>query len=308
LRRLEMGKLDGKVAIVTGASRGIGKATAIMFAAEGAKVVCASRTLNEGDYVEVDPSLERRLRGSLNTTVSEIKQAGGTAIAVRTDLSSEVNCKWLLEAAHREFGPVDILVNDAVIAYYYPVKDYPTHHWLHCFDVNIHALFIMSKLVLPDMIEKKKGSIVNVSSRSAIGPGRGPYMTGDRPFSISDLGRWAGGTMYGTTKAAVERFTQGLAEEVFEYGVQVASVAPGTFVYTPTTEFLFGNTEEEGREKGEPAEMMARAILLLATEPQDRVSGRVTYSQAILQEFGWIENGKGFGIDPNLPASGYSKQ
>jgi len=303
-----MGKLDGKVAIVTGSSRGIGKAAAIMFAAEGAKVVCASRTLYEGERVEVDPKLERGLRGSLNTTVAEIKKAGGTAIAVKTDVSNEVSCKWLVETARREFGPIDILVNDAVLAHYYAVKDFPTDLWLRDFSNNIHSQFMLSKMVLPDMISKRRGAIINVSSRSAVGPGRGPYMTGDRPFTVSDLGRWAGGTMYGVTKAAVERFTQGLAQEVYEYGITVASVAPGTFVYTPTTEYLFGNTEEEGRRIGEPAEMMASAILLLATEPLDKVCGRCTYSQQILKEFGWIKDGKGYGIDPALKVTGYSQQ
>ncbi len=303
-----MGKLDGKVAIVTGSSRGIGKSTAIMFAAEGAKVVCASRTLYEGEHVEVDPALERGLKGSLNTTVSEIKKEGGTAIAVKTDVSNEVNCKWLVETARREFGPIDVLVNDAVLAHYYPVKDFPTALWLRDFSINIHSQFMLSKMVLPDMITRRRGAIVNVSSRSAAGPGRGPYLTDGRPFTVSDLGRWAGGTMYGVTKAAVERFTQGLAQEVYEYGVSVASVAPGTFVYTPTTEYLFGNTAEEAERTGEPAEMMAKAILLLATEPLDKVSGRCTYSQQILKEFGWIKDGKGYGIDPNLKVTGYSQQ
>jgi citronellol/citronellal dehydrogenase len=304
-----MGKLEGKVVIVTGASRGIGRAIAVLFASEGARVVCASRTLVQNEHVEVNPLLERGLRGSLEETVNEIKQAGGTALAVKTDLSNERSCSWLAETTRREFGPVDILVNDAVIAYYYPVKDYPTDLWLHCFAVNIHAQFILSKIVIPDMIRKGKGAIVNLSSRSAVGHGRGPYLNSEgKPRKINDLGRWAGETMYGITKAAIERFTQGLAEEVYEYGITVASVAPSTFVYTPTTEYLFGNTEEEGRKIGEPAEFVAKAVLLLATEPIAKVTGRCTYSQALLKEFGWIKEGKGLGIDTNLKVSGYSQQ
>lgn len=302
-----MGKLDGKVAIITGSSRGIGRAIALFFATEGAKVVCASRTLYEGERVAIDPSLERGLRGSLDGTVQEIRRAGGTALAVKTDLYDEKQCISLVETTKREFGPVDVLVNDAVIAYYYPVKDYPTHLWLYCFAVNVHALFILSKLVLPDMITRRRGAIVNISSKSAIGPGRGPYRFEGRPFKITDLGRFAGGTLYGITKAAVERLTQGLAQEVYEYGISVSSVAPSTYIYTPTTEYLFGNTPEDALQNGEPAEMMARAVLLLATEPLDKVTGRVTYSQAILKEFGWIDEGRGLGIDPDLKVSGYSQ-
>jgi NAD(P)-dependent dehydrogenase (short-subunit alcohol dehydrogenase family) len=303
-----MGKLVGKVAIVTGASRGIGRATAVVLASEGASVVCASRTLEEGERVEMDPAMRRNLRGSLRGTVDIIAKAGGTAIAVKTDISNERNCFSLVETARCAFGPVDVLVNDAVISYYYPIKDYPTSVWMHCFSVNIHAPFILSKLVIPDMIEKGQGRIVNISSRSAVGPGRGPYMTGMRSFKIEDLGRWAGGNMYGTTKAALERFTQGLAQEVYEYGISVASVAPSTYAYTPTTEFLFGNTAEDAEKNGESPDMMARAVLLLATEPLDKVAGRVTYSQAILKEFGWIDEARGLGIDPDLQVTGYSQQ
>ena len=280
-----MGKLDGKVVIVTGASRGIGKATVQLFAAEGAKVVCAARTLGEGEHM---------LEGSLSTTVSEIEQAGGTALAVQTDVSDEESCNRLVQAAREQFGPVDVLVNDAALTYYVPIKDYSVKRWFRAFTVNVHGPFMLSQKVLPDMIERGSGAIVNVSSGSAIGPGRGPY---------TESGH--GGTMYGATKAALERFSQGLAEEVYQYGISVAAVSPSNVVPTPGTVYhkLVTGFDDP---RGEPPEMMARAILLLATEPLDRVTGRVTYSQAILKEFGWISEGKGVGIDQ--PGSGYSQQ
>jgi NAD(P)-dependent dehydrogenase (short-subunit alcohol dehydrogenase family) len=279
-----MGKLDGKVAIVTGASRGIGKATSLLFAKEGAKVVCAARTMSEGEHM---------LEGSLSTTVAEIKKARGTALAVVTDVSDEESCLHLVETAKKEFGPVDVLVNDAALNYYIPIKDYPTKRWFRAVAVNVHGPFMLSKLVLPDMIARHRGAIVNVSSGAAIGPGRGPYRT-----------TGSGGTMYGTSKAALERFSQGLAEEVYQYGITVACVSPSLVVPTPGTVYhkLVTGLDDP---RGEPPEMMARAILLLATEPLDKVTGRVTYSQAILKEFGWIKQGKGLGID--RPGSGYSQ-
>jgi NAD(P)-dependent dehydrogenase (short-subunit alcohol dehydrogenase family) len=279
-----MGKLDGKVAIITGASRGIGKATSLLFAKEGAKVVCAARTMSEGEHM---------LEGSLSTTVAEIKKAKGTALAVATDVSDEESCLHLVENAKKEFGPVDVLVNDAALNYYIPIKDYPTKRWFRAFSVNVHGPFMLSKLVLPDMIARHRGAIVSVSSGAAIGPGRGPYRT-----------TGSGGTMYGTTKAALERFSQGLAEEVYQYGITVACVSPSLVVPTPGTVYhkLVTGLDDP---RGEPPEMMARAILLLATEPPDKVTGRVTYSQAILKEFGWIKEGKGLGID--RPGSGYSQ-
>ena len=110
--------------------------------------------------------------------------------------------------------------------------------------------------------------------------------------------------MYGAEKAALERFSQGLAEEVYQYGLSVAALSPSLVVPTPGTihhKLVTGLDDP----RGEPPEMMAKAALLLATESLDKVTGRVTYSQAILKEFGWITEGKGTGVD--RPGSGYSQ-
>jgi NAD(P)-dependent dehydrogenase (short-subunit alcohol dehydrogenase family) len=113
-----------------------------------------------------------------------------------------------------------------------------------------------------------------------------------------------GGTCYGAEKAALERFTQGLASEVYAYGVSVTSVAPSQVVPTPGTVYhrLVSGLDDP---RGEAPVLMARAALLLATEPLDRVTGRVTYSQQILREFGWIEQARGRGVDTR--GSGYSE-
>src|SRR5262249_332411 len=162
-----MGKLDRKVAIVTGASRGIGKAIAELFAQEGARVICSARTLHEGDH--------KLLEGSLEGTVAGIKQSGGDATAVTCDVSSEDECEKLVAETKRIYGPCDVLVNNAALTYFIPVKDYPTKRWMRSFQVNLHAPFILSKLVLQNMIPRKSGAILNISSGAAIGPGRGPY-------------------------------------------------------------------------------------------------------------------------------------
>ena len=285
-----MGKLDGKHAIVTGASRGIGQAIAELFASEGAKVVCAARTLNEGDHM---------LEGSLSRTVADIKAAGGEATPVTVDISEEEGCETLIEQARAAYGPVDILVNNAALNYYIPIADYQTNRWIRCFKINVHAPFILSRNLLPDMkAAAARGSqcaVVNISSGAAIGPGRGPYEGVLRH----------GGTMYGATKAALERFTQGLAEEVAPHKhIAVSAVSPSRVVPTPGTVHhkLVSGMDDP---KGEPPIMMARAALLLASEPTEKVNGRVTYSQQILQEFGWIEKGVGRGIDSR--GSGYSE-
>jgi citronellol/citronellal dehydrogenase len=281
-----MGRLSGRTAIVTGSSRGIGQAIAELFAAEGAKVVCVARTLNEGDHM---------LQGSLASTVAAIKAKGGEATAVAADISSEAECLKLVAAARQAYGPVDTLVNNAALNYYIPTVDYPTNRWIKAFAVNVHAPFMLAKAVLPDMIAGRRGAIVNISSGSAIGPGRGPYA--DQAVR--------GGVMYGASKAALERFTQGLAQELSQHGgIAVTCVSPSRIVPTPGTvhhKLVQGMDDP----RGEPPAMMARAALLLASEPAEKVNGRVTYSQQILKEFGWIEKGAGRGVD--TIGSGYSQ-
>ena len=283
-----MGRLDDKVVVVTGASRGIGAEIARVFAAEGGKVVCAARTLREGDHP---------LEGSLDTTVAQIREDGGEATPATVNISLPEDCERLMQEARDAYGPVDVLVNNAALTYFIPIKDYPLRRWMRSWAVNFHAPFILSQLALQDMIPRGSGSIVNISSGAAIGPGRGPYP--DAPAN-------SGGTCYGAEKAALERFTQGLAQEVYQHGISVTCVSPSQVVPTPGTVFhnLVSGMDDP---RGEPAELMAQSSLLLASEPLDKVTGRVTYSQQILKEFGWIEDAKGTGVDPARPGSGYSQ-
>ena len=282
-----MGRLDDKVVIVTGASRGIGKDIAVLFAAEGGKVICAARTVEEGTHP---------LEGSLNTTVQEIRDAGGEATAAAANISLPEDCEALVQTARDTYGPVDVLVNNAALTYFIPVKDYALNRWMRSWAVNFHAPFILSQHVLEDMIPRGSGSIVNISSGAAIGPGRGPYQ---------DVPPNSGGTCYGAEKAALERFTQGLAQEVYQYGISVTAVSPSQVVPTPGTVFhnLVTGIDDP---RGEHPELMAKASLLLASEPLDDVTGRVTYSQQILKEYGWLDEARGTGTPNGREGSGYS--
>jgi NAD(P)-dependent dehydrogenase (short-subunit alcohol dehydrogenase family) len=282
-----MGKLDGKVALVTGASRGIGAAIAQCFAREGAKVVCTARTLEDGEH---------QLEGSLRSTVRAIEAAGGTALAVPCDVSEFEQCERAVAQGREAFGPIDVLVNNAALTYFIPIADFPIAKWQRSFAVNVHGPFYMSKLALADMLPRKAGAIVNISSGAAIGPGRGPYQEAFR--------RGRGGTLYGAEKAALERFTQGLAAEVYGEGISVTCVSPSLVVATPGVlhHKLVRSADDPN---AEPDSLMAQAALLLATEPLDKVTGRVTYSQQILKEFGWIEQARGIGVQRK--GSGYSQ-
>ena len=279
-----MGLLDGKSVLVTGASRGIGQSIAERLGAEGGRIACAARTLSEGDHM---------LEGSLERTVGAIRDAGGEATALTANLSDPDECLSLAERAVETYGPIDVLVNNAVLTYFTQLVDYPLQRWLRAFQVNVHAPFLLSQAVLPSMIERGGGAIVNISSGSAIGPGRGPY-PGPPP---------RGRVEYGSTKAALERLTQGLAQEVTRFGVAVSAVSPSLPVATPGT--VLHNVISEGHPDSEPGSYMADCVVILATEPVERVAGRVCYSQQLLAEYGRLENPRGHMADE--PGSGYAQ-
>jgi NAD(P)-dependent dehydrogenase (short-subunit alcohol dehydrogenase family) len=160
----------------------------------------------------------------------------------------------------------------------------------------MHATFLLSKLVLPAMIEQGWGRIVNVTSESAIGPGPGPYAGGEI----------VGDTTYGAQKAAIERFTQGLAQEVHASGVGVAAIAPSLIVPTPGA---LANAQITGADdpRAEDPAYMPTAIRLLVTDPLDAMAGRVVYSQQLLVEKGMLTGGGGLGVDPRRRVSGYAR-
>src|SRR5215510_8494312 len=143
-----MGKLDGKVIIVTGASRGIGAEIARVFAAEGGKVICSARTVKEGTHP---------LEGSLEKTIADIQAVGGEATAVAANVSLPEECEQLMQETHRIYGSPDVLVNNAALPFYYPVKDFLLTRWMRSGAVISPPPFIWSKLVVENMIPGKGG-------------------------------------------------------------------------------------------------------------------------------------------------------
>jgi len=262
-----MGRLDGRVAIVTGASRGIGKEIALLFASEGAKVVAAARTEHEGDH---------QLPGGITETVEEARSAGGEATAVRADISKIGDIEHLVETTRKTYGPVDVLVNNAALTYYQPIADFQLKRWQRMIDVDLTAPFLLTQAVIPDMIASGRGNIVNISSLAARHPEGPPYEMAPR-----------GGTTYGVVKAGIERFTTGLAHELFEKNIAVNALSPAGVVASPGV--LFHKLiENEDDPRAEPVAYVARAALILATcSPQDQTGG-ILYSQPLLKKHGQL--------------------
>jgi NAD(P)-dependent dehydrogenase (short-subunit alcohol dehydrogenase family) len=250
--------LKNKVAIVTGASRGIGKAIAVGLAEQGARVVVAARS----EVVK-----HKNLPGTISDTVAKIEDAGGQALAVRCDVTDEQSVKEMANKTIDAFGGIDILVNNAGVAFYYPVAETPPSRWDIVLKVNLYGTFLCSKAVLPTMMEQKRGSIVNLSSLSA---------------DERDEGTVPTGVAYGVAKAGVDRFTYGLATEVGRYNIAVNGLKPKAPVDTEGMRFWLADEKEA--EGWVSPEKIVKCALFLAAQDAKGVTGTVATDEELC---GW---------------------
>jgi NAD(P)-dependent dehydrogenase (short-subunit alcohol dehydrogenase family) len=257
-----MSTLDGQVIIITGASRGIGEAIAVRLAMEGAKVVASARTAEEG---------ESKIPGALAATVARIEAAGGQATFIKADLTQAADRERLVAETVAAYGPVDILVNNAGLNFYVQVADFVDKRFRLMMEVQVHAPFHLAQMVLPSMRARRQGWIVNISSGASDHP-KPPYK------GIH------GTTVYGMCKAALERFSTGLASEVYRDGVAVNVISPG-LVATPGMEF-HGLINDAVKDRLQPIEVIAEAVLRLASGDPKVLTGRIDHAQPFLDEFG----------------------
>jgi citronellol/citronellal dehydrogenase len=258
-----MGMLDGKVALVTGASRGIGAEIARRFGAEGAAVAVAARTT---------AGAPGALPGTIDQTAAEISRAGGTAVAIAADLSRPDDRTRLVEETTARLGAPDILVSNAAVTWFAKVEEFTAKRYALMFAVQVEAPFHLATLVLPGMRARGAGWIVNISSVAA----RHPAVPPNRAFH--------GATVYGMCKAALERFSTGLAAELYDDNIAVNALAPTRVVPTPGTIFHHLTSKDDPR--AEPPAVMAEAALLLCHREPRTLTGRIAYSQELLAEFG----------------------
>lgn len=239
--------LQGKVAIVTGASRGIGKAIALALAGAGARVVVAARTEAEGSGP---------LPGTIHQTAREIEAQGGQALPLRTDVTDEASVEAMVQRTLATWGQVDVLVNNAGILVYSPIAEMAVKRWDLIMRVNLRGAFLCTRFVLPHMIPRRCGSIINVTSWA----GRQPYHQG---------------IAYGASKAALEYFTLALAEEVQEHNIAVNALSPEGHVDTEGARLLIPEADRSG---WEPPQLMAEAAVFLADCDARRLTGQTLLS------------------------------
>lgn len=233
-------RLAGKVALVTGGTRGIGLAVAKAYAREGAKVVIASRT-----------------SGELKTALEELKALGGDVVATKIDLSSWEACSALIASTLRTYATIDILVNNAaILGPRQKIINYPVDAWDEVMKTNLNAVFWLSKAALGTMIPNNGGSIINVSS------------------GVAEQGRAEWGA-YAVSKAAVENFSEVLSDEVASFNIRVNCVDPG-----PTRTMMREEAyPKENPETLPKPEDVVNPFIYLACEASKGVTGSVFKSK-----------------------------
>ena len=259
--------LADKVAIVTGSSRGIGKAIALGLAKEGASVVIAARSESERDNAP----------GTIYSTAAEIEALGGRSLPVRCNVREEESINAMVNETLDTFGAVDVLINNAGIGTYRPFLESNVKEWDLVMDINLRATYLGCRAVVPIMVEQGGGSIINISSHAA-GSIFSSTLSADASEGIAMMGQ-----AYGVSKAAVERLTWGLSAELGRYNIAVNVLRPLRPVITegfqaqrPDADYSTWATPDD----------MVKAAVFLAGQDARGLSGANVTAEELVQRLG----------------------
>lgn len=255
------GLLSGRTALVTGSSRGIGRAIARRLGAEGATVVVTARSY--GPSSSMRAGVESVLPGTIGETIGLIEAAGGRAIGVAADLDDAGQRDGLIDEVLDRVGRIDILVNNAGFADYSLIEDMSMQTFDRTVEHYLRTPFVLTKAAVPQMRSQGAGWIVNIGSVTGVPPVR-PYR---------DYNKTAGDVMYASCKAALHRFTQGVAAELLDANIAVNCVGPSTAVRTPGAAQLIPDSFPT-----EPVEYLADTVLAMCHLPAAERTGLVAFS------------------------------
>ncbi|WOK36040.1 SDR family NAD(P)-dependent oxidoreductase [Sphingomonas sp. C3-2] len=265
-----MGLLTGKVAIITGASRGIGAAISRRFSAEGADVAIVARTIEPSDKIE----------GSLRQTAEQIEAQGGRCLMIQANIADPEDRANIVAETVAHFGGLDILVNNAAWARFVPITEATPKQMHLAFQMNLFAPQDLSQQALPHMKARGQGWILNIGSGASDLPPTAPYDAEDRAFQFNKNGY---ATLYGASKAAMNRLTAGWAVELAGSGIAVNVLAP---VGAVASEGALAVGGWDDRDHVEPVETMVEAALQLCHRPAADLSGEVVRSLPLLDRLG----------------------
>jgi NAD(P)-dependent dehydrogenase (short-subunit alcohol dehydrogenase family) len=255
------GLLSNRTALVTGSSRGIGRAIAQRLAAEGATVAVTARSHRQSQSTRA--GLSTALAGTIEETVALITDAGGSAFAVAADLEQPEQRSGLVDAVVDRVGRLDILVNNAGFADYAMVDQMSLDTFDRTVEHYLRTPFVLAKAALPHMRSHGAGWIVNIGSVTALAPVR-PYR---------EYNKTSGDVIYASCKAALHRFSQGMAAEVLDANVAVNCVGPSTAIRTPGAAELIPDGFPT-----EPVEYLAETVLAMCHLPAAERTGLVAFS------------------------------
>jgi citronellol/citronellal dehydrogenase len=235
-------KLSGKVANVTGSRRGMGKAFALGFTRAGADVVICGRSDDE----------------TLQEVASGIEATGRRVLALKADVCQEADVENMVSKTMEKFGRIDVLVNNAGVAFHFPLQETPLKRWMLVLNFNLTGAFLCSKHVVPIMIKQKSGSIINISSGSATDNELGPVPTG---------------IAYGVSKAGLERLTLGMTTELGQYNIAVNAIKPVRPVNTDGMRYWMADADKSN---WQTPDKMVKCAILLAQQDASGITGTIS--------------------------------
>jgi citronellol/citronellal dehydrogenase len=262
--------LDGKVAVIVGGSRGIGRDVAVALAEAGADVVVAARS-----ETVTDP----RLPGTIHTVAKEIEQRGRRALAVKADVTKDEELEALMQRTVETFGRLDILFNNAAILVPGTLRTVQPRHLDLMWRVDLRGLLMAMRFAVDPLAKSGGGHIINVSSRAGVFPGPGPYNAEQRARR--------GGAFYGMVKAGLERFSQSLAMELADENIAVNVLSQQGRIKTPGNVFA-QNTRENPDLEFEEAFAMGKAAVWICEQDPQQYTGNILFDEDLCHEKGLL--------------------